>query len=253
MRHFVRQLAADSFVRIWFGLSIASAAFALAALVGGCSLPPMDTWIYVDNSLEEPLVVLVDGQERVTIEPGLSATLEYPPGEYHFVVKAGDRVLLDERKKLEETDSFGPRRKLLLNPDAETKYQIYVMQYGQSRLGDAMESGLLSMQKDPQARNQYLYKQLLKDLTLVPQGTWSEVTGSEYVLKLPPDSVVSKSAIEKKKVVARIDAKDYARMQRAGRKERPTERDVEALADLLDDIVAKALAGPRTSDLAERD
>lgn len=253
MRYFVRRLAADSFVRIWFGLSIASAVFALAMLVGGCSLPPMDTWIYVDNSLDEPLVVLVDGQERATIEPGLSATLEYPPGEYHFVVKAGDRVLLDERKKLEESDGFGPRRKLLLNPDQETRYQIYVMQYGESRLGGAMESGLLSMQTDENARNQYLYRKLLKDIELVPQGAWNEVTGSEYVLKLPPDSVVSKSAIEKKKVVARIDTKDYARLQRASRKERPTERDIEALAELLDDIVAKALAGPRTSDLAERD
>jgi hypothetical protein len=109
------------------------------------------------------------------------------------------------------------------------------------------------MQKDPQLRNQYLYKQLLKDLTLVPEGTWGEVTGSEYVLQLPPESVVSRSAIEKKKVVARIDAKDYARMQRANRQQRPTEKDVEALAELLDDIAAKALAGPRAGDLAERD
>jgi hypothetical protein len=213
----------------------------------------MDTWIYVDNSTGEALVVLVDGQERATIEPGLSATLEYPPGEYHFIVKAGDRVLLDEKKKLEESDGFGPRRKLLLNPNPDTRYQVYVMQYGESRLGDAMESGLLSMQTDPQARNQYLYKQLLKDLTLVPEGTWSDVTGAEYVLTLPPESVVIHSAIEKKKVVARIGTKDYARMQRANRKERPTERDVEALADLLDDIVAKALAGPRASDLADGD
>jgi hypothetical protein len=253
MQLLVRRLAADAFVRIWFGLTIASAAFAVATLAGGCSLPPMDAWVYVDNSTAEQLVVLVDGKEVATIEPGLLATLEYPPGEYHFVVKAGDRVLLDEKKQLEPSTGFDPRRKYVLNPDGQTRYQIYVMQYGESRLGDAMESGFLSMQQDPQVRHQYLYKQLLKDLTLVPEGTWSEVTGSEYVLELPPESVVSRSAIEKKKVVARIDAKDYARMQRANRKERPTEEDVEALAELLDDIVAKALAGPRAGDLADGD
>ena len=179
MQLFVRRLAADAFLRIWFGLTIASAAFAIAAFTGGCSLPPMNSWVYVDNSTGELLVVIVDGKEAAAIEPGLSTKLEYPPGEYHFVVKSGDKVLLDEKKKVEESDKFAAGRVYLLNPDLETRYQIYVLQYGESRLGDAMESGILSMQKDPKLRNQYLYRKLLKDITLLPQGAWNEVTGAD--------------------------------------------------------------------------
>ena len=39
---------------------------------------------------------LTEGE--AAIEPGLSTKLEYPPGEYYFLVKSGERVLLDEGK-----------------------------------------------------------------------------------------------------------------------------------------------------------
>jgi hypothetical protein len=221
-----------------------------AALCTGCSLPPMDAWVYVDNSTDEPLVVLVDGKEAARVKPGASKTLEYPPGEYRFVVKSGDEVLFDEKQKLDVADTFAPRRKYLLNPNGETRYQIYVLQYGGSRLGDAMESGMLSMQKDPKVRNQYLYNKLLKDITLVPEGAWNEISGAEFVLELPPDVVRSRTAIAKKNVLAQISGEDYARVKMARKREHPREKDVEALADLLDEILDKALSGPRAGDVA---
>lgn len=228
-------------------------AMGVASLAGGCSLPPMNDWVYVDNTTDQPLVVLVDGKEAATIDAGHSAKVEYPPGEYHFLVRSGEQVLLDEKKMLEPLDKFAGRRKYLLNPDGSARYQIYVLQYGESRLGDAMESGLLSMQKDPKLRNQYLYRQLLKDFVLLPQTAWNDVTDAEYVLAIPPDSVRSSSGIEKKKVLARIDAQDYARLKLATVKEHPKQRDVEALAELLDEVVLKALSGPRADDLVQGD
>lgn len=228
-------------------------AMAVASLAVGCSLPETYDWIYVDNTTDQPLVVLVDGQEAATIDLGSSTKLKYPPGEYHFLVKSGERVLLDEKKTLEPSDKFAACRKYLLNPDPAARYQIYVLQYGESRLGDAMESGLLSMQKDAKLRNQYLYRQLLKDFVLLPQTAWNDVTDAEYVLKIPPDSVRSSTGIEKKKVLARIDAADYARLKLATVKEHPKQRDVEALAELLDEVVLKALSGPRAKDLVQGD
>jgi len=218
-----------------------SLALALAWMAGGCSLPPMNAWVYVDNSTDQPLVVTVDGKEAATVAAGEFAKLEYPPGEYHFVVKSGDKVVLDEKKKLEESDKFAACRKYLLNPDLETRYQIYVLQYGESRLGSAMESGLLGMQKDPKVRNQYLYRKLLKEITLLPRGAWSDVTETDFVLDIPPESVRSPTAIAKKKVLARIDKDDYARLDLAAQEEHPTAKDVKALANLLDEIVEKAL------------
>ncbi len=228
-------------------------AMAVASLAGGCSVPPMNDWIYVDNTTDQPLVILVDGKEAATIDAGRSAKLDYPPGEYHFVVKSGEQVLLDEKKMLEPLDKFAGRRKYLLNPDLAARYHIYVLQYGGSRLGDAMESGLLSMQKDPKLRNQYLYRQLLKEFTLLPQTAWNDVTAAEYVLAIPPDSVVSRTGIEKKKVLARIDAADFARLKLATGKEHPKQRDVEALNELLDEVILKALSGPRAEDLVQGD
>jgi hypothetical protein len=242
------RLIRSSISNAWFAVLVAA-----AGLATGCSLPPMDAMIYVDNSTKELLVVFVDGKERAAIEPGLSTKLEYPPGEYHFLVKSGERVLLDEKKKFEPSDNFAACRRYLLNPDAATKYQIYVLQYGESRLGDAMESGLLSMQKDPKARNQYLYNKLLKDITLLPEGAWKEIAGADFVLELPPNSVRSRTAIAKKKVLARISANDYSRVDLAMKREHPREKDVEALAELLDEILDKALAGPRAGDVARGD
>ena len=238
----------DSKSNAWFALLVAA-----AALATGCSMPPMDAWIYVDNSTDELLVVFVDGKESAAIEPGLSTKLEYPPGEYHFLVKSGERVLLDEKKKFETQDGFAPRQKFLLNPDTDAKYQIYVLQYGESRMGDAMESGLLSMQKDPKARNQYLYRKLLKDITLLPEDAWKEITEADFILEVPPNVVRSSTAIAKKKVLARISAKDYARVELAMKREHPREKDVEALAELLDEILDKALAAPRAGDVARGD
>ena len=73
------------------------------------------------------------------------------------------------------------------------------------------------------------------------------------MLSIPPNIVRSKTAIAKKKVLARIDEKDYARVEKAIAKQHPKEKDVEALAELLDDILDKALSGPRASDLVHGD
>ena len=43
--------------------------------VSGCNLPPMDVWVYVDNSGSEPMVITVDGVEALTVPAGEVAEL----------------------------------------------------------------------------------------------------------------------------------------------------------------------------------
>src|SRR5688572_13638508 len=177
---------------------------ATALIVSGCNLPPMDVWVYVDNSGNQPMTVSVDGVEKMTIPPGEVAEFEFPPGEYQFLIRAGDETICDLARNLEASDQFAMRRKYLFDPLKNHRYQRYTVQYGESRLGELLESSLFSMQKDAAAQRQYIYTQLLKEVDLVPPDAWNDVSGVDYVLEAPPESVYG-DGMEKKQVLDRID------------------------------------------------
>jgi len=216
-------------------------ALVLAASFVSAGCTPMNDWVYIDNAGRQPLVVSVDGKEAATIEPGEFAKLSYPPGEYRFLIRSGDEILCDLTRKLEKSDRVGVCRKYLFNPDKNNRYQSYEAKYGVSRLEGVMQAGLLSYQKDPQLRAQFAYKQLLKEIKLVPTEAWNEVTGIDYVLTAPPKSIMSSTGTTRRKVLDRIRIEDYERLTAAAEKKDPTQADVEALGELIDDILADAL------------
>jgi len=205
----------------------------------GCG--PLNDWVYIDNAGEQPLIVSVDGKEAATIAPGEFAKLSYPPGEYRIHIRRGDEVLCDLTRKLETSDRIGMGRKYLFDPDKHNRYQSYEAKYGVNRLEGVMQAGLLSYQKDPNLRVQFAYKQLLKEIKLLPTDAWNEVTGIDYVLTAPPDSVVSRTGTARKKVLDRIRLEDYDRLKTAAEKTDPTQADVDALGALIEDILADAL------------
>jgi hypothetical protein len=219
---------------VWFTLP-------LLAIGAGCSFAPLNDWVYIDNASNQSLVVSVDGKEAATIGPGEFAKLSYPPGEYRFHIRRGEEVLCDLTQKLEKSDRIGMGRKYLFNPDKNNRYQTYDAKYGVNRFEGVMQAGLLGYQKDPQLRAQFAYKQLLKEIKLVPSNAWNEVTGTDYVLTAPPESVVSHGGTTRKKVLDRIRVEDYDRLTAAAERTEPTQADVEALGALIDDILADAL------------
>src|SRR5262245_30236391 len=150
-------------------------------LLAGCNVKPRNVWVYIDNSGAKSMVVTVDGQRAAEIEPGLFAKLEYPPGEHRFHITCGDEELCDLTRNLEKSDRIGAGRKYLFNPDKNKRYQIYEAKYGVNRLAGVMQSSLLSYQKDPQIKRQYIYKQLLKEVKLVSSDAWNDVSGVDYV------------------------------------------------------------------------
>jgi hypothetical protein len=212
---------------------------AAALSLCGCNLQPMDVWVYVDNSGREPMVISVDGVEAITVPAGEVGELKFPPGEHHFLIRAGSETVCDLPRNLEASDRFGVPRKYLFDPLKNHRYQRYDAQYGESRLGDLLEASLFSFQKDENAQRQYIYKQLLKDIDLVPSDAWNDVSGVDYVLEAPPESIYG-DGMEKRQVLDRIDAEFYERLTAAKEKTDPTDDDLDALSDLLDEVYAQS-------------
>ena len=208
----------------------------------GCSVTPQNVWVYVDNAGEEKLVVTVDGKPVATIPPGEFAKLEYPPGVYQFHVQRGNERLCDLPEKLEASDKLGRVRKYLFNPDKLNVYCSYEVKYGGSRLDGILGSTLLSFQKDEQVKNQYVYRQLLKEVKLVPTDAWNDVSEVEYVLTAPPESLMTRSGSSRRlTVLDRLERADYDRLTAAAKNDKPTDEDIDALDELLDEILSKAL------------
>jgi hypothetical protein len=215
---------------------------AVLATAGGCEFKPMDVWVYIDNSGSQALEVSVDGQKAATIEPGDVAQLAYPPGEYQFVITAGGEQICDLMRKLEASDTFAKRRKYLFNPDKSNVYGSYEVKYGGSRLDGVMEASMLSYQKDPKIRAKYLYDKLLKEIDLVSTDAWNDISGVEYVLEPPPEMMMTRSGSSRRvTVLDRFDRRDYDRLTEAAKNENPTEDDVDALDELIEEVLAKAL------------
>lgn len=217
-----------------------SALLAVVLSVAGCSMQPAKVWVYIDNSGREPMVITVDGQEEMTVPSGEVAELKLPPGEHQFLIRAGSETVCDLTRNLEPSEHFGKARKYLFDPYKNNRYQTYDVQYGESRLGDLMESTLFSFQTDPDAQLQYVYKQLLKEVDLVPSDAWNDVTGVEYVLTAPPEIIYSRG-MEKRRVLDRIEPTFYDQLSEAKQVQNPTDEDLERLGELLDEVLAQSL------------
>ncbi len=220
---------------LWLCLALLS-----LATFSACSLRPGNVWVFIDNAGTEVLEVTVDDQLAATIAPDDYSKLVYPPGEHHFLIKAGEQVLCDTTRNLEPSNRIGVGRKYLFNPDKLTRYETYEAKYGANRLEGVMQAGLLSFQKDPQIKRQFIFHQLLKEVKLIPADAWNDVTGIDYVLTAPPDFVVSRGNT-RRTVLSRVEPRLADSMERLAEIEKPTDDDIELLNDLIDEMLAGAL------------
>jgi hypothetical protein len=220
---------------LWIGIALLG-----LANISACSLTPKDVWVYIDNVGHKPLEVTVDGQPAAKVAPGQFAKLVYPSGEHKLLIKAGDQVLCDLVRNLAQSDRIGVTRKYLFNPDKLTRYQTYEVKYGVNRLDGVMQAGLLSYQKDPQLKRQYIYRQLLKEIKLVPSDAWNDVTEFDYVLTAPPNHIITKGTT-RRTVLSRIGPRFAERMERMAKIDTPTDEDIDSLNALIDEMLDEAL------------
>jgi len=211
----------------------------LMLVSSGCNVGPGEVYVLIDNAGTNPLVVEVDGKEVANIPVGDFKKLSYPPGEYQFRITSGDEVLCDLKRELVKSDRFGVGRKYLFNPDKNNRYQTYQAKYGGSRLDGMLQNTMLSYQKDEQLKRQYIYRQLLKEIKLLPGDAWNDVSGIDYVLEEPPEFVMSRGTA-RRTVLARLDQRSYERFKQMEKIEKPTDEDIDTLDELLDEILSQA-------------
>jgi hypothetical protein len=206
-----------------------SLAVLLACGGAGCSMlgPDGNARIFIDNGSTEPMIVTVEGQEETTIAPGQFTKLTWSPGERRLHVRCGGRVLFDDTKTLEG-------RAYLFNPDNQNRYLVYTVKYGGNRLAELFQRGMAG---DRQAQIRAAYQKLAKEVELLPSSPWCEMPSVQYILEKPPEFVVTRAgSTEKRKVLTRIGHKDYALLKTALAIEKPSEDDLEDLADLVDRV-----------------
>lgn len=209
-------------------------AIVLAFASAGCG--SNNVWVYVDNGGQEPMGVTVDGSAETTIAPGEFTRLEFEPGEKHFRVRCGDKVLFDSTKDLVQSDKLGVSRRYFFNPDGHNRYAIYTVQYGSSPFEGLFDRLREQSSADRQSAIRSAYRKLAKEIELPPPDPWFEITVSCYVLTQPPEVVVTRGYTERRKVLTRVDVKDYDLLKAARDKEDPTEEDLDALADVVDRV-----------------
>jgi len=208
--------------------------------LSACNLTPGNVWVYIDNAGNDVLEVTVDDHLAATIAPSDYSKLVLPPGEHRFVIKAGDQVLCDLARDLAPSDRIGVTRKYLFNPDRHTRYQTYEAKYGANRLEGVMQTSLLRFQKDPQIKRQYIYRQLLKEVQLVPADAWNDVTPYDYVLSAPPNVIVS-NGTTRRSVLSRVQPRLADSLERLAKIEKPSDEDIDTLNELIDEMLADGL------------
>ena len=213
--------------------------FALALLlaVSGCNLPPADVWLYVDNASDGRVVVWVDGKEAAKIAAGKCEVVKCPPGEHEIIVKSGDEVLLSGKHELKASDRFATARKVVLNPQGDTRYAVYKAEYGSNPFKGMFRSAVMKAGKSPINETQLAYMDLLKQVQELPAGELVDAEYTQYVLTDPPESVTTKGSSAQRTVLTRIDRQDHAFLVGARQIKDPTHDDVEALAEVVERIL----------------
>jgi hypothetical protein len=202
----------------------------LIGLVCGCAgCGSNEVWIWVDNAASKPVVVTMDGKVEATVEPGQFQIVKCLPGERQMHVQCGDKVVFSGSKTFEK-----PAR-ILFNPDKRNRYITFAVKYGSSPFEGVTERIIAAADRDKQIR--YKYQKLLAEVTPLPSNGWFEITEASYVLTSPPEFVTTTGSTERRTVLARIDPKDHAALEAARQITNPSEKDLQALSDLVERVL----------------
>jgi hypothetical protein len=200
----------------------------LVALAAGCN---PNASVYFDNTGSAPMVVSVDGQEKATIPAGEVGKVAMEPGERQIQVERGGRQLFNGVKNVEKSKALGFGRRYLFNLD-DRRYVIYTVKYGTSPFAGVMERNM-----DAESAIRYAYQKLVKETQVMPRGSWFEIPEACYVLSDAPDVMVTRGSTAKSRVLARVDRQLYNAIEAALGREDPTEDDLVALAELVEEAM----------------
>jgi hypothetical protein len=93
---------------------------------------------------------------------------------------------------------------------------------------------------DRQKQIRYKYQKLASECTPLPSSGWFEITESCYVLTSPPQFVTTRGSTERRRALTRVDPKDHAALEAARQIDNPSEKDLQALSDLVERVLDSA-------------
>ena len=204
---------------------------ALACAGTGCS---NDAVIWVDNGGDEPMVLTIDGEKSLTVAPGTYERFTCAPGQHRFHVQAGDEVLFDEVKTIEEPKVVGCGRKYVFNPDNRNRYRTYEVQYGENMFEGLFETSEEEVEpENREAAIRQAYQEACQAPELLPADPWFEIAGVDHVFTPEPEFVVTRTGSRKLQVLTRVDPGDYEHITQARQKDNPTEDELVALIQVV--------------------
>lgn len=199
----------------------------LALASAGCG--STDARLWVDNAGSKAIVVSVDGKEEATIEPDQFKMFKCEPGERRIRIQCGDKLLFDGTKDLQKSGSY------MFNPDNRNRYVAFAVKYGSSPFEGMIDQVVKTADRPQQIK--YAYQKALKEVTLLPSSPWFEINMAAYVLTSPPEFVTTRGMTERRTVLTRVDPKDYAFLEAAGKKTNPSENDLKALTEVVERVL----------------
>ena len=186
--------------------------------------------VYVDNGGgSAPLVVSLDNEVKLAVEPGEVGKLECRAGERRITINRSSDVVFNEVKQL-TTPAVGKTTRCMLNPEGTNRYWVRPILYGhQWQLGEQVDY------KDK-------YEQLAHRIELLSTDAWFELEKGDFVLEDVPDSIrvdqTSRGATRYE--VCRIERAEHDYIASARRDTHWTEQQFGRLSQLVRSVMEAA-------------
>ena len=196
----------------------------------GCVPKEQFVYIHVDNTTKQPYTVSVDGTELATIAPGSFDKVKAVTGERHITLKSNGRVLFDQVKTLQPSETFLVMRQFMLNPDKSARYASCRIQYDTRFQAMLTKAAAKAAHENANATRRE-YGKLVQDLKLHAYWDgWYEIPMQDLVLQAPPSEVSSsyQSNIEKS-VFDRLSEREYKWLKQAVAEHNPSVRQLDML------------------------
>ncbi len=205
--------------------------------------------VYVDNGTSAEVEVKVDEQLVAKVPSGEVQWIRMMPGSHRVVAISDGRVLYSATKTIEPPKW---NHAIVFNPDGNRRYATCKIEYGHSALKQSMRDLMHEAARrtvserasQELSQERYAIARLLADFTPLPNECWVTSPVSK-VLEAPPNVVLTRSSTQELNYLTRVNQETYDQLLAARDMKRPTEADVERLAETCSLIAESAFLMPK--------
>lgn len=225
-------------------------ALSLIVCVPGCG-EITDGYIYIDNTGNSAVTVLVDDVEMCQVEPGTFEKIMVKLGPHQITVKSSGRTIYSDTHVLDSGDRPFRRPTYLLNPDGTQRYCDISILYGDDYDMERRRDSLLQVadrvenQGDESARAELdrriakEFEEMSRDIVVFGDRPWIRFETSSNVLTPVANTVYGSKRREgaERSALIRISKQWNAKIAKVLRVKKPTLRDLHRLAEVQSQVL----------------